>query len=313
MWVALAEGAVIEPLRRDPRVQLDPHVLHAAFPSQPAAAALLAAIYREYLEIAREFALPMVCFTPTWRANAERAERAGMALGPLNAAAVAFLREICAGYPDVETGGLLGCRGDAYRPQEALTRAEAARFHAAQAAALAAAAPDFLFAATLPAAGEALGMAEAMAGTGLPYLLSFIVGRDGALLDGTPLEEAIARIDREVTPAPRGYFINCAHPSAMARAMERTAIAARARVLGYQGNTSARAPAEREGLPELDTEDPETFAAAVLQLARRFGLRVLGGCCGTDRRHLRAIARGLHITAAGSASGVKVNPPLPAS
>ncbi len=304
MSVALAEGAVIERLRRDPRVSLDPNLVHAAFPSQPAAAAVMAAIYREYLDIAREFALPMVCFTPTWRANAERAGRAGKALGPLNAAAAAFLREICAAYERVEMGGLLGCRGDAYRPEEALTRAEAARFHAAQVAVLAAARPDFLFAATLPAASEALGMAEAMARSGLPYLLSFIVGRDGALLDGTPLGEAIARIDREVTPAPRGYFVNCVHPKAMERAMERTTAPARARVVGYQGNTSAKSPAELEGLAELDTEDPETFAAAVLRVARRYGLRILGGCCGTDGRHIRAIA--LQTTSAGAGSGEKV-------
>lgn len=309
MRAILAEGAVIERLRRDARVELDARLLHAAFPLRPETAAPLAAIYREYLDIGREFGLPMVCFTPTWRANAERA---GAALAGLNAGGVRFLRGIAAEYTEVEIGGLLGCRGDAYGPEEALDRKEAARFHAAQVAALAAAGPDFLFAATLPEAGEALGIAEAMAASGLPYILSFIVGRDGALLDGVPLEEAIERVDREVRPAPLGYFINCVHPSVAERAMERTSPAARARLLGYQGNTSSKTPSELEGLAELDSEDPEAFASAVVRVGRRYGLQTLGGCCGTDGSHIRAIARRLQATSAGRGSGVKVNVP-PAS
>ncbi len=284
----LAEGAVVERLRRDPRVGLDPQVAHAAFVYQPGPAAALERIYREYLNIAAEAGLPMLCFSPTWRANPARLRAAGLAGRDVNGDGVRFLRSIAGQYAGpVFVGGLLGCFGDCYRPQEALSEAEAASFHREQAQALAAAGPDLLFAATMPEVGEALGMARAMAACGLPYFVSFVLGPEGNVLDGTPLAEAMARMDAALSPAPAAYFVNCAHPTALARA------AASERLIGFQANTSARRPAEREGLAEIETEDPETFAEAMLDLRRRLKLRVLGGCCGTDGSHIRAIARSL--------------------
>jgi homocysteine S-methyltransferase len=291
----LAEGAVVERLRRDPRVELHPHIAHAALAEDPAAAPILAAIYREYLDIARAARLPIVCFTPTWRANPERARLAGRETRALNAAATRFLAGIREGSEEVAIGGLMGCRGDPYRPQDALPRAEAARFHAAQCAALAEAGVDFLFAATMPALPEAAGMAQAMSRAALPYAVSFIIGRDGALLDGSPVREAIRRIDGEASPPPLGYFINCVHPSTLAFGDPR--------LIGFQGNASRKPPSELEGLPELDSEDPGRFAASMLHLHRRYGLRILGGCCGTDARHIRAIAAGLQPTSASFGSG----------
>ena len=176
---------------------------------------------------------------------------------------------------------------------------EAARFHAAQAAALAGAGVDFLLAATMPAAAEALGMADAMGRTGVPYIVSFVIGRDGGLLDGTPLDEAIRMIDADAAPPPLAYFVNCAHPSALRRGHPRLA--------AFQGNTSRRPPHELEGLPELDGEPLAGFAADMLALGRRCGIRILGGCCGTDARHIRAIAAGLQATPAAFASGVNVS------
>lgn len=284
----LAEGAVSERLRRDPRVRLDPDLAIAGFLYSPREAGILEQIYREYLGIAADADLPLLCFAPTWRADPVRLRAAGMAGRDVNGDGVRFLRSIAADYPGpVFVGGLVGCRGDCYKPEEALGETEAAEFHREQARALAAAGPDLLFAATLPAISEAVGMARALAGCGLPYAISFVLGRDGAVLDGTPLAEAAARIDREVAPAPAGYFVNCTHPTALEAALER---APAPRLVGFQANTSRRNPQEREGLAELDTEDPETLATAMLELHRRFGIRVLGGCCGTDGTHIRALA-----------------------
>ncbi|HWQ57222.1 MAG TPA: homocysteine S-methyltransferase family protein [Bryobacteraceae bacterium] len=298
----LTEGAVVERLRRDPLVELNPLVAHAAFPANPATAAALGGIYKEYLEIGRAARLPMICTTPTWRANPERTALAGLDTRAVNIAAVRFLLAIREEYEGVWVGALMGCRGDAYRPEEALGRAEAARFHAVQVAALAEAGPNFLFAATMPEASEAAGMAEAMARSGLPYIISFIIKPEGCLLDGTPVTEAIRRIDAEVSPAPLAYFVNCVHPSAMH--------VRHPRLLGFQGNTSRKPPHQLEGLPELDTEEPAEFARAVLALGGRCGLRVFGGCCGTDARHIRAIAGGLQPTSAIFGSGVNVRESL---
>lgn len=284
----LAEGAVVERLRRDPEVRLHPSIAHAGFIYEPRAAAALERLYRGYLEIGRAARLPMLCLTPTWRANPERLRLAGLAGRDVNGDGVRFLERIRADYgPAAFLGGLTGCYGDAYRPEEALAPADAARFHRPQAQALAGAGVDLLLASTLPAAGEALGIACAMSPLGVPYLLSFIIAGDGTLLDGTPLAEAIARIDRDVSPAPAAYLVNCVHTTVFARA------APPPRVVGLQANTSPRNPRELEGLAHLEAEEPRRFAEGMVELRRRFGLRILGGCCGTDHRHIAALAEGL--------------------
>ncbi len=287
--VVLTEGAVIERLRRNPECRLDEHVAHAAFPYSDGTARILGDIYREYLDIGERSGLPMLCFSPTWRANPERLRAAGLS-GDVNADCVAFLKRLTAGRSRVFVGGLMGCRGDAYIPGQALSPADAARFHADQAGALARAGCDLLCAATMPAATEALGIAAAMARTGVPYMVSFVITREGTLLDGMPLAEVIARIDRSVSPAPLGYMANCVHPSIMAAALERCDAASRSRILGLQANTSCKSPSELEGSAALETEDPESFAGAMDGLRRRFGLKVFGGCCGTDASHIRSLA-----------------------
>jgi homocysteine S-methyltransferase len=196
----------------------------------------------------------------------------------------------------------MGCQGDAYKPQEALSRAAARAFHAVQAGWLADAGADFLIASTMPEIHEAVGMAEALASTNRPYLLSFIVRPSGHLLDGTPLDEAVQRVDDLAAPRPLGYLVNCVHSSTLEAALcappGQRALAT-GRLLGLQANTSSRSPEELDGSQELDGEAPEVFAAGLCALRNRFGLQVLGGCCGTDAGHITALARGL----AGAPSG----------
>jgi homocysteine S-methyltransferase len=139
-----------------------------------------------------------------------------------------------------------------------------------------------------------------MAATGVPYRVSFVVWAAGTLLDGMPLGEAIQRIDESVDPAPTSFLVNCVHPSVFHRALERTIEThpeAAARVEGLMANTSARTPEELDGLEALDTEEPAPFAAAVSALRPAFGVRFLGGCCGTTTAHMEAIAE--RIVAAG--------------
>ncbi len=285
----LTEGAVIERLRRDPRCDLNEHVLHAGLLYPPDMRTLLANMYREYLEIGREAGLPLVVLTPTWRANEERLKLAGLNDRDVNGDAVRFLRSVSTRF-DAPIAGCIGCRGDAYDPSNALTSAEAERFHAYQVGALAGAGADLLLAGTLPAVSEALGIAKAMASTGAPYLLSFIVTADGRVLDGTPLGEAIHSIDRDVEPAPEGFMINCVHHSVFAAAAASWDAATLRRVVGLQANTSPKPPRALDGASKLEAEAPDAFASGMVGLWRRFSLKVLGGCCGTDASHIRALA-----------------------
>ncbi len=297
--VVLTEGAVIERLRRDPTVTLDPHVLHAGLIYQPDGWAAVARIYRQYFEIGKACGLPMVVGTPTWRANPERLHAAGLEDHPdVNGDAVRFLAGIRKDLGDyasqVLIGGLTGCRGDAYDPEQALSSKDAAEFHRSQLRALADAGADFLMAATIPAVSEALGITRAAAECSVPFLLSFVIRPTGTVLDGTPLHEAVHRIDAETSPRPLAYLVNCVHPSGFAAALEAETKAAAglcSRVIGLQGNASRLDPAELDESAELDlSETPEAFAELMMDVCDRFGLRVLGGCCGTDDRHIRGIA-----------------------
>jgi homocysteine S-methyltransferase len=296
--VILTEGAMIERLRRDATVPLDPRVLHAGFIYSARGREVLGVRYREYLDIGRAAGLPMIVCTPTWRANPTRLREAGLAEREVNGDGARFVDSIRKEYGAYATqvfiGGLIGCKGDAYKPNEGLSTDEAAAFHHVQVTALAAAGVDFLFAATLPSVAEALGIALAMAVRRIPYALSFVVRRDGALLDGTPLHEAVARIDASVGPPPSFYLINCVHPGVFEEAMVSELSRAprlAERVIGLQANTSAKSPAELDGLAVLDAERPAVLADSMVRLHRRLGTKILGGCCGTDHRHIAEIAK----------------------
>jgi homocysteine S-methyltransferase len=293
----LGEGSLYERLRRDPAVTFDPHLAHGALIYDPGAREVLAAVHREYLDIGQRLGLAMEAATATWRANRRRCEAAGREVGAVNRDNARFLRELIEGYgpgrAEIRLSGQMGPNGDGYRPEEALESAAAEAFHRPQAEALAEGGVDQVGAYTLPAFSEALGLARAMAATGVPYRVSFVVRAAGTLLDGMPLGEAIQRIDEAVDPAPASFLVNCVHPSVFRGALERTGEAypeAAARVEGLMANTSARTPEELDGLDALDCEEPAPFAAAVSALRPAFGVGFLGGCCGTTTAHMEAIA-----------------------
>lgn len=293
----LGEGAVIERLRRNGTPELDPYLVNSAFIYEDAGRTALETICRQYLDIGCEFGVPLLMSTPTWRASRERIEAAGRAGVDVNGDNVRFLdalRQNYGGYAEkVAVCGLMSCRGDAYNPAEALAPREAQEFHAWQAGKLAAAGVDFLLAATLPAVSEATGLAMALAATGQPYILSFIARPEGTLLDGTPLKDAVAAIDGAATPAPLAYMINCTHATFARSALlheTNSSPMVRRRMIGLLANTAALSPEDLDESVALVEEDPEIFGESVAGLQRELGLKILGGCCGTDGRHIRSLA-----------------------
>ncbi|MBN1875276.1 MAG: homocysteine S-methyltransferase family protein [Anaerolineae bacterium] len=297
----LTEGAVIERIRRDTTVELDPYVANASLVYTSPGRAALTRIYTQYLDVGNAYNLPMITFTPTWRANSELLRRAGLPdVDTVNGDCARFLQSIRESYDGyagkILIGGLMGCLGDAYNPADALSIEDATIFHQSQAYALANTGVDFLMGATLPAFSEALGMARAMAETHIPYIMSFVLRPTGTLLDGMPLHRAITRMDADVSPRPFAYWANCVHPSIFASALvhemtQDTTLLER--MIGLQANTSAKSPEELDGLDGLDTEAPETFARAMIALRVQFGVKMLGGCCGTDERHIAEIAKNI--------------------
>jgi homocysteine S-methyltransferase len=298
----LGEGSLYERLRRDPAVEFDPELAHATLIYDDAARGVLERTHREYLAIGQAHRLPMLTATDTWRANRERHERSRFRDHLVNQDNIRFLQAIRASYgrdaAPILIGGSFGPRGDAYQPGEALTRHDSAAFHSSQIEALSEAAPDYLIANTLPAVSEARGMADACAATGVPYLLSFVVRRDGTVLDGTPLGDAIALIDDTARVPPAGFGVNCVHPTVLARALAVTGPAA-VRVVYFQANASALTPEELVGRAELVGDGPAELADAVRDVRDHFGIRALGGCCGTGTEHIDAIARACELAPAG--------------
>ena len=293
----LGEGAVIERLRRQPATILDPHLINSAFVYDAASRRTLEAIYAEYLQIGQDHRLPMFLTASTWRANERNIAAAGYAQHPVNADNLGLLQNLrsqTGTYAhQVMIGGLIGCRGDAYRPDEALSTDQARKFHAWQAIQLAGGGADFLLGITLPALSEAIGLATAMAATHCPYLISFVVRPSGTLLDGTRLKDAIAAIDAQVSPPPTGFLINCTHPDLARSALfhpTNSSTTVRQRIIGLLANTAALSPEELDGREDLIEEEPARFAAMMWELHRSVGLKMLGGCCGTDARHIRSLA-----------------------
>ena len=272
-----------------------PHFAAFVLLETEAGRAQLEAYYRPYLELARDRGTGFVLDTPTWRANPDWGDRLGYdeaALSEINRRAVAFLLDLRAEYETPATpcvvNGVVGPRGDGYKAGR-MSATEAQAYHAAQVGALTAAGADMVSCVTMTHPDEAIGIVRAAAAAAIPVVVSFTVETDGHLPSGPSLSEAISLVDAETAATPVYYMINCAHPSHFAGEL-RMGRAWMERIGGLRANASAKSHAELDESETLDDGDPEDLGRAYGALMRLLpNLRVLGGCCGTDHRHVAAI------------------------
>ena len=252
--------------------------------------------YDGYHAIAREHDAGLILDTPTWRANRDWGERLGY--GPARLAdmnkrwvdVIAGLREDWSGGVPVVLDGNIGPRGDGYVPGEQMSAGEAASYHSEQIATFAGAGVDMVTVLTVNYTEEAVGIAQAAAAAGLPAVISFTVETDGRLPTGRALGEAIEEVDRETDGAPEYFMVNCAHPSHFTRVLAEGG-AWRERIHGVRANASRLSHAALDDLGLLDAGNPEDLAAEMAALREWLpNLSVLGGCCGTDHRHIERIA-----------------------
>jgi S-methylmethionine-dependent homocysteine/selenocysteine methylase len=286
----LMEAAVVERLRRARQVNLHPDIVHAHLIYDDQGKKALEMLYQSYIAIAVKAKLPILLITPTWRANYDRVMRSG--INPdVNADAVRFMCDIRTAQgldaPMIRIGGIIGCKNDCYLPEQGLSVSEAVNFHSWQIDQLAGAGVDFLMATTLPNVNEALGIAKAMEKTVTPYILSFVIGRDGSVLDGTSLWEAVTRIDSQTNQQPLCYMVNCAYPTFL-HADEQPAELF-SRLFGFQGNSSSLSHSELDGSSQLQAEPVDEWTNEMMLLKKKYGLKILGGCCGTDESHLQSL------------------------
>lgn len=257
---------------------------------------MLAEYFDEHLRLAADARTGMVLETPTWRANSDWGARLGYdaaALDRVNRDAVTFLRDLGQTSSDVDltVSGNLGPRGDGYSPSELLAPQDAEDYHRPQIESFVAAGADRVTLLTATHTGEATGVVRAAAAAGIPVVVAFTLETDGRLPSGQALHEAITEVDGASGASALHFGINCAHPDHLAGALE-VAHPAIERVELIRANASRASHAELDEAEELDDGDPVELAGQYADLRKRHPhLRVLGGCCGTDARHVEAIAR----------------------
>jgi homocysteine S-methyltransferase len=319
LWLRTAPSSTIEFVRyRDGLPQLDERVLltdggmettllfvdgfdlpcFASFPllESEEGREALDRYFEPYLETARRHGTGFVLEANTWRANPAWGARLGYSLEDLaeaNRRSIAFVEEIrereeAPGRPFVISAPI-GPEGDAYSPETRLGVDEAEAFHSWQMGVLADTAADLVSGLTLTYVEEAIGIVRAATAAGLPVAASFTLETDGRLPSGQSLGEAIEQVDAETDAAAAYFMVNCAHPSHFVAVFDTPG--PWERILGIRANASTMSHAELDESEELDDGDPEDFARGYVAIGERLPhLTVLGGCCGTDHRHVASVA-----------------------
>ncbi len=253
--------------------------------------------YEPFLALARTRGTGFILGGCTWRASADWGAELGYdaeALAAVNRRAMAFVEELRDSEPSSSRPVLLeapiGPRGDAYAPSSLMTPEEAEHYHSAQMQTLSDTPVELVTALTFTYADEAIGLTRAARAAGLPVAVSFTVETDGRLPSGQTLRAAIEQVDDETDGAPLHYMINCAHPTHFAGAVGDGGPWTE-RVQGLRANASTLSHAELDEAEDLDDGDPDDLAARHLALRGSLpNLTILGGCCGTDIRHVTRIA-----------------------
>ncbi|MGQ7791186.1 homocysteine S-methyltransferase family protein [Faunimonas sp. B44] len=259
--------------------------------------AALRAYYERYASIAQAHRLGFILESPTWRASPDWAARLGYddaALEAANRRSIALMAELRGVHETdaapIVISGCVGPRGDGYDPGRMMTADEAEDYHSAQVRTFAATDADMVTAITMTYPAEGAGIARAAKAAGLPVAISFTVETDGRLPTGATIADAIETVDAETGAAPAYYMLNCAHPEHF-----RDVLAGgegwAARLRGIRANASRRSHAELDQAPDLDDGDPEELGRDYAALRAILpNLTILGGCCGTDHRHVTRIA-----------------------
>lgn len=254
--------------------------------------------YRRYAAMAAEGGLGFIFETPTWRANRDWGAKLGYsqaALADINRRAVDFVRTIRDTFDTPATpmviSGNIGPRGDGYSPGSLMTADEARDYHAWQIDVFAETEADLVSAFTMTNIPEAAGIARAAQAADIPVVISFTLETDGRLPTGHTLKEAIEAVDGATGAGPAYYMINCAHPTHFEDTLESDEPWLQ-RLRGLRANASMLSHAELDECEVLDVGDPVDLGRRYGRLRSRFGhVNVVGGCCGTDHRHIEEIGK----------------------
>ncbi|MEI6083971.1 MAG: homocysteine S-methyltransferase family protein [Verrucomicrobiota bacterium] len=261
----------------------------------PAGAATLRKYFRSYAAIAKCFGTGLILESATWRASTDWGRRLGYTtamLAETNRQAIQLLEEVRREYESIPVviSGCLGPRGDGYIAGHAMSEREAEVYHRDQIETFAATAADMVCAITMTYREEAIGITRAARQAGLPVAISFTVETDGKLPTGQTLRSAIEQVDAATSGYPAYYMVNCAHPTHFVHVLTGAGSWLK-RIRGLRANASCKSHAELNDSTALDSGNPGEFGTQYAELKKRLPhLTVMGGCCGTDHRHIEKIA-----------------------
>jgi len=254
--------------------------------------------YRRYASIARDYEVGFILESPTWRSSPGWAEKIGYspeALAKANRQAIALLEDIRDEFETEKTkiviSGCIGPRGDGYVLTNVMTVEEAEQYHSVQIKTFSETSADLVTSFTINYVEEAIGIVRAAQDSGIPVVIGFTVETDGHLPSGQPLKEAIEQVDEATNNGPVYYMINCAHPTHFENVLEpRERWTERIRAI--RANASCKSHAELNEAEVLDEGNPVELGSQYRKLLNILGFaNILGGCCGTDHRHIESITR----------------------
>ena len=255
----------------------------------------LAGYFRDMLSVARSHGAGVILESPTWVANRDRGAAIGYSperLMELNKQAIGLMCDVRDADGDLPTviSANIGPRDDAYAPREQMSADEAEAYHSEQIQALSVTDVDLISGYTVAYPAEAIGIVRAAKSFGLPVIISFTVETDGRLPTGDALGDAIEEVDEATGRYPAYYMINCAHPDHFSDIL--TGAPWMDRLRGIVANASRCSHAELDEAEDLDDGNPAELGRQLGKIRRRFPqINILGGCCGTDMRHISAIGR----------------------
>ena len=256
--------------------------------------------FQIYLQMAQHFGVGFILESVTWRGDSDWAEPLGYSpehLETLNRQAIRMVHDLRIDHETQETpiviSGCIGPRGDAYQASEALNANDAQEYHAQQIRLFREENVDLVTAYTLNNATEAIGITRAAQAENIPIVISFTLETDGRLPSDQSLADAIEEVDAATGQGPAYFMINCAHPSHFIETL-RSNHRCFTRIRGIRANASCKSHAELDEATELDSGDPYDLGQCYLDLHQVLPqLSVIGGCCGTDHRHVEAMGKAL--------------------
>lgn len=254
--------------------------------------------FRTYAAIAKDNGVGFIFESATWRASSDWARRLGYseaALANANRDAIELVREIRDEYANggapFVISGCIGPRGDGYNPEFQMTEEDAENYHATQARTFSETEADMVTAITMTYAEEAIGLTRAAKAAGMPVVIAFTTETDGRLPSGQALKDAIEQVDQATDNGPAYFMINCAHTTHFEDALAAGEPWTQ-RIRGLRANASTKSHAELDEAEELDDGNPTEFGGQHRELRDIYShFAVLGGCCGTDHRHIEAICK----------------------